>query len=107
MESVQGESVATSGRKGKRGTANMSRDSKGQKDGGFYKDDDVSLEELVRRERIEGVQDYDANLGKHILKHKKFKQLHDDEDEAYALGWYESASKKADAKKLPQKQHFD
>ena len=77
---------------------------------GYYEDDDVSLQELIRRERIEGVQarltlpcrsessrvfrvplsslleDYDANLEKHILKRgDRFKMLEDDEDEALGL----------------------
>lgn len=104
LESVHGTSVAVKGRKGKKGTANMARDAKGQKDGGFYDDDDVSFEELYRREKIEGVQDYDGNLAQHIMKNGKFKQVHEDDDEAYALGWYEGAAKKADAKKLAAKQ---
>lgn len=29
----------------------------GQNGSGYYEDDDVSLNELIRRERIEGVQD--------------------------------------------------
>ena len=58
----------------------------------------------MRRERIEGVQDYDANFEKHILKRgDKFKMLEEDEDEAYALGWYENADKKADSKKAAER----
>jgi len=72
---------------------------------GYYEDDNVSLEDLIRRERIEGVQDYNANITSHILKKgTKFKQLDEDEDEAYALGWYEHANKKMDAKKAAEKQ---
>ncbi|CAE7666684.1 cwf19l2 [Symbiodinium pilosum] len=70
----------------------------------YYEDDDVSLEELIRRERIEGVQDYDANFEKHILKRgDRFKMLEEDEDEAYALGWYENADKKMDSRKGAEK----
>lgn len=104
VESVQSASVHTKGRN-KRGTANAvpgGKDKKGSQ--GYYEDDDVSLQELIRRERIEGVQDYDANLEKHILKRgDRFKMLEDDEDEAYALGWYENADKKMDSRKGAEK----
>lgn len=94
LESVQSSSVQTKGRN-KKGMANAVPG----KGSGFYEDDNVSLDDLVRRERIEGQQDYDSNFAKHILKKgNKFKMLHQDEDEAYALGWYENASKKLDAK---------
>jgi len=100
LDSVQSSSVAVKGKK--RGIANTGT-AKGGKDTGFYADDDVSLDDLIRKEKVEGVQDYDANLASHILKKPKFKQLHDDDDEAYALGWYESADKKLDAKKLAER----
>jgi len=38
------------------------------------------------------------------LKNQKFKAIHEDDDEAYGLGMYENASKKADAKRLAAKQ---
>merc|ERR1712048_43258 len=60
--SVQSSSVAVKGKK--RGTANTGT-AKGGKDTGFYNDDDVSLEDLIKRERIEGVQDYDGNFANH------------------------------------------
>jgi len=94
VESVQSTSVKTKGRN-KRGNANAVP---GKEGGGYYEDDNVSLDDLLRRERIEGVQDYDANITDHILKKgAKFKMLDEDEDEAYALGWYESGSKKMEA----------
>lgn len=100
LETVQSTSVHTKGRN-KRGNANAvpgGKDKKGSQ--GYYEDDEVSLGELIRRERIEGVQDYDANFEKHILKKGgKFKMLEEDEDEAYALGWYENMDKKMDARK--------
>merc|ERR1712194_310477 len=72
---------------------------------GFYEDDNISLEELIRKERIEGIQDYDANYANHIIKKGgKFKMLHEDDDEAYALGDYEHASKKMDSKIGAEKQ---
>jgi len=53
---------------------------------------------------VEGVQDYDANFTDHILKKgNKFKMLNEDEDEAYALGWYEHSSKKMDSKMRDEK----
>jgi len=96
LSSVQAASVATKGKH--RGSAKVAAAAKGGRVAGFYGDDDVSLDELVRRERIEGVQDYSANLAEYISKKKGFKPLHEDEDEAYALGWYEDSSKKLDAK---------
>merc|ERR1712187_1079055 len=93
-------SVKTKGRN-ERGNANAVP---GKDGGGYYEDDDVDLEDLLRRERIEGVQDYDANFTEHVLKKgSKFKMLGEDEDEAYALGWYESASKKMDAVRRDEK----
>ncbi|CAK0801055.1 unnamed protein product, partial [Prorocentrum cordatum] len=93
VESVQsGPSVRTQGRN-KRGTANaVPSGKKNEKQApGYYEDDNVSLDDLLKRERITGVQDYDHNLSSHILKKgSKFKMLEEDEDEAYALGWYES-----------------
>merc|ERR1712194_483837 len=72
---------------------------------GFYEDDNISLEELIRKERIEGIQDYDANYANHIIKKGgKFKMLHEDDDEAYALGDHEHASKKMDSKIGAEKQ---
>jgi len=104
LESVQSTSVHTKGRN-KRGNANAvpgGKDKKGSQ--GYYEDDDVSLNELIRRERIEGVQDYDSNIEKHILKRgDRFKMLEEDEDEAYALGWYENNDKKMDARKGAEK----
>eukprot|EP00927_Polykrikos_kofoidii_P018528 TRINITY_DN18594_c0_g1_i1.p1 TRINITY_DN18594_c0_g1~~TRINITY_DN18594_c0_g1_i1.p1 ORF type:complete len:815 (+),score=196.42 TRINITY_DN18594_c0_g1_i1:72-2447(+) len=99
VESLKRASVAVKGKK--RGIGNVGT-AKGGKDVGFYEDDDVSLEELIRREKVEGVQDYDANLADHIVRKKKFKALHEDDDEAYALGWYEGVSQKLDAKKLAE-----
>mmetsp|Transcript_13206 Transcript_13206/g.21571 ORF Transcript_13206/g.21571 Transcript_13206/m.21571 type:complete len:737 (-) Transcript_13206:149-2359(-) len=105
VESVQSASVGTGQRGAKklRGMANVGSGPKGKKEQGFYHDDDVSLDDLVRRTRIEGVTDYDANYAEHIVNTAKFKQLHEDDDEAYALGMYEDASKKVDAKKLAAK----
>lgn len=104
LQSVQSTSVHTKGRN-KRGNANAvpgGKDKKGSQ--GYYEDDDVSLNELIRRERIEGVQDYDSNFEKHILKKgDRFKMLEEDEDEAYALGWYENNDKKMDARKGAEK----
>jgi len=98
LEGVQTASVHTKGRQ-KRGQANAIP-GKGANLSGFYEDDNVSLEDLVRRERIQGQQDYDSNFAKHIMKKgSKFKMLDEDEDEAYALGWYEDASKKLDAQR--------
>lgn len=102
LESVQTTSVHTKGRN-KRGQANAvpGKDAKG-----YYQDDEISLGELLKKERIEGVQDYDSNFASHILKKgSKFKMLNEDEDEAYALGWYEHSSKKMEAAKCGQKQH--
>jgi len=97
--------VRTKGRN-RRGTANAVPSADGKQVGGFYEDDNVSLEELIRREKIEGVQDYDSNFTEHILKKgSKFRTLHEDDDEAYALGWYEHASKKMDGSKRDQKRH--
>jgi len=102
LESVQSSSIATRGKH--RGTARVGRtkDKKGKEDG-FYEDDDISLDDLIRRERIAGVQDYDDNIAQHIAGNAKYKPLHEDDDEAYALGWYENASKKTEAKRLAQK----
>lgn len=109
LESVHTTSTSVQGKR--RGEANAipgegpAKDSKGQKPAkdaktpGYYADDNISLDDLVKRERVEGVQDYDRNITDHILHAKKFKQLHDDEDEAYALGWYESHDKKLGAQK--------
>jgi len=102
-ESVHTTFVRLKGRN-KRGTANAVP-GKGGNLTGYFEDDDISLNDLLKKEKIEGVQDYDANLSEHILKKgAKFKMLHEDEDEAYALGWYEHSSKKMDAKKLDEKQ---
>ncbi|CAJ1432775.1 unnamed protein product [Effrenium voratum] len=104
LGTVQSTSVHTKGRN-KRGNANAvpaGKDKKGSQ--GYYEDDNVSLTELLRRERVEGVQDYDSNFGKHILKRgDKFKMLDEDEDEAYALGWYENKDKKMDERKGAEK----
>lgn len=101
-ESVQTTSVRIKG-KNKRGTANAVP-GKGGNFSGFYEDDDISLEDLVRKERIEGVQDYDANFARHIEKKgSKFKMIHEEDDEAYGLGMYEHASKTMDAKKRDDK----
>ncbi|CAE8621762.1 unnamed protein product, partial [Polarella glacialis] len=101
---VHTNSVMTKG-KNRRGNANAvpgGKDKEGSQ--GYYEDDDITLDELVRRERIQGVQDYDSNYEKHILKKgSKFKMLHDDEDEAYGLGNYESQDRKVDAKKWAEK----
>merc|ERR1719217_67537 len=78
MESVHTASCATKGRN-KRGTVNTGT-AKGGKDSGFFKDDDISLEDLMRKEKIQGVADYDKNFADHIMRTKKFKQLEDDED---------------------------
>jgi len=59
----------------------------------------------IRREKIEGVQDYDANFADSIMNNKKYKPVHEDDDEAYGLGMYESRTKKADAKRLAERQH--
>jgi len=67
---------------------------------GYYEDDDVSLEELVRREKIAGQQEYEANFASHVMKQgKRFRQRHDDDDEALDLGAWEERGKKMDAKK--------
>eukprot|EP00933_Yihiella_yeosuensis_P029090 TRINITY_DN22800_c0_g1_i1.p1 TRINITY_DN22800_c0_g1~~TRINITY_DN22800_c0_g1_i1.p1 ORF type:complete len:519 (+),score=114.15 TRINITY_DN22800_c0_g1_i1:130-1557(+) len=104
LDSVQRNTVHTKGRN-KRGGGNAvpgGKDKKGSQ--GYYEDDEVSLDELVRRERIEGVQDYDANYEKHILKKgSKFKMLHEDDDEAYALGMYENQNQKLDDRKKADK----
>lgn len=98
VDSVRTASVQTKGRN-KRGMANAVP-GKGANMTGFYEDDNVSLDDLVRRERIEGQQDYDSNFAKHIMKRgSKFRMLHQEDDEAYALGWYEDASKKLDAQR--------
>ncbi|CEM08538.1 unnamed protein product [Vitrella brassicaformis CCMP3155] len=71
----------------------------------YYADDAVSLEQLLRREKVEGVQDYDANYAGYIVrKGKRFKELHEDEDESYALGRYESREKVADPRKKAHKE---
>lgn len=114
LESVQSASLGT-GKKGAkklRGEANVgpgeanSRDAgpKGKKETGFYCDDEISLQDLIRKEKIEGVQDYDANFADHIVNSKKFKAIHADDDEAYGLAMYEGKDKKADAKRLAAKQ---
>eukprot|EP00929_Paragymnodinium_shiwhaense_P057702 TRINITY_DN2888_c0_g1_i1.p1 TRINITY_DN2888_c0_g1~~TRINITY_DN2888_c0_g1_i1.p1 ORF type:complete len:801 (-),score=296.84 TRINITY_DN2888_c0_g1_i1:108-2510(-) len=102
MESVHTASCETKGRN-KRGTVNTGT-SKGGKDEGFFKDDNVSLDDLIRREKVQGVADYDKNFADHIMRTKRFKQLHDDEDEANALGWYEGVNNKLDAKKREERQ---
>eukprot|EP00930_Biecheleria_cincta_P042781 TRINITY_DN29437_c0_g1_i1.p1 TRINITY_DN29437_c0_g1~~TRINITY_DN29437_c0_g1_i1.p1 ORF type:complete len:786 (-),score=161.66 TRINITY_DN29437_c0_g1_i1:10-2328(-) len=105
LESVESVGVHTKGRN-KRGNANAvpgGKDKKGSQ--GYYENDEVSLDELVRRERIAGVQDYDGNFEKYILKKGgKFKMLDEDEDEAYALGWYEGGDKKNE---MGSKKHDD
>lgn len=108
VESVQTNSVNLGNKKGQKklkNTVNMDRgDKKGQAKG-YYEDDNISLEELIKRERIEGVQDYESNYANYILKKGvKFKDLDEDEDAAYALERYESADRKMDAKKLAEKQ---
>lgn len=57
----------------------------------FYANDDVDLTELMRREKVQGVQRYDDNYAHHILRQgKKFKPLDvDHDDEVSALSWYE------------------
>jgi len=109
VESVQsGPSVRTQGRN-KRGTANaVPSGKKNEKQApGYYEDDNVSLDDLIKRERITGVQDYDHNLTSHILKKgSKFKVIEEDEDEAYALGWYESKEKKLDNRVRGDKQRL-
>jgi len=104
LDSVQSSSLHTKGRN-RRGNANAvpgGKDKEGSQ--GYYEIDEVSLDELVRRERIEGVQDYDANFEKHIIKKgTKFKMLDEDEDEAYGLGMYESKENKMESKKRDDK----
>jgi len=106
LQSVQSTSLRT--KKGKmKGVANVvqGKSEDGKKVEGYFQDDEVSLEDLVRRERIEGVQDYETNVVNHILKKgNKFRVLHEEDDEAYALGWYENSSKQTDAKRLAEKQ---
>uniref|UniRef100_A0A0G4GRL7 Cwf19-like C-terminal domain-containing protein n=1 Tax=Chromera velia CCMP2878 TaxID=1169474 RepID=A0A0G4GRL7_9ALVE len=69
----------------------------------YYADDEISLEELRRREKVLGVQDYDQNLASYIVKKgTKFQELGEDEDEEYALGRFEKQSKKVDDKKREQ-----
>jgi len=106
VESVQTASVGTGQRGAKklRGQANTGSGPKGKKEEGFYADDDISLEDLIRKERIEGVQDYDANFAEFVANNKKYKTLHEEDDEAYNLGMYESKAKKADAKRLATRQ---
>lgn len=100
LASVQSTSVRTKGRN-TRGTANAVP---GKSGGGFYEDDKVSLDDLIRRERIEGVQDYNSNYAQNILKKgRKFKMLAEDEDEAYALGEWEAADKKMDGQRRGQR----
>jgi len=102
VDSVKTVSVHTKG-KNRRGNANAIP-GKGAKLDGYYQDDDVSLEDLLRREKIEGVQDYDSNYAHHIMKKGgKFKMQHEDEDEAYNLGDYEHSSKKMDGLKRDEK----
>mmetsp|Transcript_35728 Transcript_35728/g.83652 ORF Transcript_35728/g.83652 Transcript_35728/m.83652 type:complete len:482 (+) Transcript_35728:64-1509(+) len=111
LESVQAPSVGTGeGPKGQRrraralkGTAKIGGP-KGKQEEGFYADDDISLQELIRRERIQGGPDYNSNLEKHILNNPKFKQLHEDDDEAYALGWYEGKDKMCSGEKAAARQ---
>jgi len=101
VQSVQSTSLKVKGKK--RGQANAVPVAGGE-DSGYYANDDISMEELLRRERVEGIQDYDANFAKNIEKKgKKFKLLHEDEDEAYNLGLYENAENKLDAKKLAER----
>eukprot|EP00743_Colponemidia_sp_Colp-15_P010631 GILK01011738.1.p1 GENE.GILK01011738.1~~GILK01011738.1.p1 ORF type:complete len:743 (-),score=142.08 GILK01011738.1:2773-4923(-) len=72
----------------------------------FYDDDNVSLDELVRRERVEGVQNYEENFAQNILRSKRFKVDKDTEratDEAeYELHLYESRESKMSAEKRAQ-----
>jgi hypothetical protein len=103
LESVQTTSVKTKGKHTK-GTVNAVP-GRGKKVEGFYEDDEVNLGDLMRRERIEGVQDYDSNFANHILKKgSKFKMLDAEDDEAYALGWFEDSSKKVDDRQRAERQ---
>lgn len=107
VESVQSASLGTGqkGAKKLKGVGNVGPDGKGKvKESGFYADDDISLQDLIRREKIEGVQDYDANFAAHIASKPKYKAMHEDDDEAYGLGMYENMDKQKDAKKLAARQ---
>ena len=64
----------------------------------FYGDrDNVSLQELLKRERVEGVTDYDKNFAKMVAKQTKFRERDDsdDDEEALRLDDWEDPSRKA------------
>ena len=51
----------------------------------YYADDDrsASLQELMRREKYEGVADYDANFARNVMKKRNFKATDMDVDDEY------------------------
>ena len=51
----------------------------------YFDDDDAnaSVEDLVRRERYEGVADYDRNFARNVAKKRNFKSAHLDVDDEY------------------------
>ncbi len=85
-------------------SAGLAKD--GDKVTGFYgADDEVDLNELVRREKVGGTDNYERNYASNIMKAgKRYREAASDEDEAYDLGKYEHKSKKMDAKKFEEKE---
>jgi len=79
--------------RGKLAGQTMTRDNEGVKN--YFANDECTFEELVLRERIEGVADYDSNYRKHILsKGSEFRERDEDEDVEYSLGNFEQKQAK-------------
>jgi len=70
----------------------------------YYKDDDVDFDELKKREKREGVEDYDANYANNIIKNSRYKDRSskdpDLDDEIVDYGEWEKKTGKR--KKTPQ-----
>eukprot|EP01116_Phalansterium_solitarium_P017099 TRINITY_DN412_c2_g1_i1.p1 TRINITY_DN412_c2_g1~~TRINITY_DN412_c2_g1_i1.p1 ORF type:complete len:808 (-),score=348.54 TRINITY_DN412_c2_g1_i1:213-2636(-) len=60
----------------------------------YYRDDDVSLDELVRREKLTATDDYDANFAHSILRNSKFKSDEETMDSEATLQLFESRIKR-------------
>lgn len=86
-------------------SADLKKDGEDGKVAGFYGDDDVDLDTLVRREKVGGTDNYTKNYERNIMNAgKRYREANSDEDETYDLGKWEHKSKKMDQKKFEDRE---
>eukprot|EP00397_Hematodinium_sp_SG-2012_P017000 GEMP01017362.1.p1 GENE.GEMP01017362.1~~GEMP01017362.1.p1 ORF type:complete len:852 (+),score=230.78 GEMP01017362.1:78-2633(+) len=102
MEKVQTKSTRDLGKLAKQ---TMTRDKDGVAK--YFQNDECTLQELALRERVEGIQDYDANYREHIYsKGAKYRTRNDDEDVEYTLGDYEKKQQPRERKRGQDPKEF-